>query len=72
MQTTSFEVRGMTCGGCTSSVQRAISQLDGVTRAEVSLHPGIATVVADPARVTTAQIQAAITKLGYAATVRPS
>lgn len=69
MQTTNFDVRGMTCGGCTSSVQRTLSQLDGVTRAEVSLNPGMATVVLDPSRVTTAQIEAAITKLGYAATV---
>lgn len=70
MQTFSFDVRGMTCGGCTSSVQRALSELDGVSHVEVSLRPGVATVVADPARVTPAQIESAITRLGYAASAR--
>jgi len=72
MQTTKFDVRGMTCGGCTSKVQRTLSQLDGVTHAEVSLHPGMATVELDSDRVTTSQIEAAITKLGYAVTVHRS
>ena len=72
MQTLSFDVRGMTCGGCTGSVQRALSKLDGVSHAEVSLRPGVATVVADPARVTPAQIESAIAGLGYAAKVHPA
>ena len=70
MQTHSFDVNGMTCGGCTGSVQRALRQIDGVSRAEVSLRPGVATVVTDPARVTPAQIESAITRLGYPTKVR--
>ena len=65
MQTLSFDVSGMTCGGCTGSVQRTLSKIDGVSQAEVTLHPGVASVVADPQRVTSAQIEAAITGLGY-------
>ena len=65
MQTLNFDVSGMTCGGCTGSVQRALSKIDGVSHAEVTLRPGAATVRADPARVTSAQIEAAITGLGY-------
>ena len=72
MKTLSFDVHGMTCGGCTGSVQRAISKLDGVSHAEVTLRPGVATVVADPARITPDQIESAITKLGYPAKVRPA
>jgi copper chaperone len=73
MQTLSFDVSGMTCGGCTGSVQRALSKIDGVSHAEVTLHPGVASVVvADPARVTSAQIEAAITGLGYPAKARPA
>ena len=67
MQTHSFDVSGMTCGGCTGSVQRALSQIDGVSHAEVTLRPGVATVVTDPSRVTAAQIESAITRLGYPA-----
>ena len=70
MQTLSFDVSGMTCGGCTGSVQRALSKIDGVSHAEVTLRPGVATVVADPARVTSGQIEAAITGLGYPAKAR--
>jgi len=72
MQTISFDVSGMTCGGCTGSVQRALRKLDGVSQAEVTLSPGVAKVVADPARVTPAQIESAIASLGYPARVRPA
>lgn len=70
MTTLSFDVSGMTCGGCTGSVQRALGKIDGVSHAEVTLRPGVATVVVDPARVTSGQIEAAITGLGYAAKAR--
>ena len=72
MQTLSFDVSGMTCGGCTGSVQRALSKIDGVSNAEVTLHPGVASVVVDPERVTSSQIEAAITGLGYRAKARPA
>ena len=70
MQTLSFDVSGMTCGGCTGSVQRALSKIDGVVQAEVTLRPSVATVVVDAARVTPGQLEAAITKLGYPAKSR--
>ena len=72
MQTLSFDVNGMTCGGCTGSVQRALSKLDGVSHAEVTLRSGVATVMVDPTRVTPAQIESAITQLGYPAKSRPT
>ena len=72
MQTLSFDVSGMTCGGCTGSVKRTLSKIDGVSHAEVALHPGVASVVADLQRVTSAQIEAAITRLGYQAKARPA
>ena len=65
MQTLKFDVNGMTCGGCTGSVQRALSKIDGVSYADVTLRPGAATVQVDPARVTPQQIETAITRLGY-------
>ena len=72
MQTLSFDVNGMTCGGCTSSVQRALSKLAGISHAEVTLNPGVATVVIDPTRVTPAQIESAISQMGYPAQARPT
>ena len=70
MQTLSVDDSGMTCGGCTGSVQRALSKIDGVAQAEVTLRPGVATVVVDAARVTPDQLVAASTKLGYPAKAR--
>ena len=72
MQTLSFDVSAMTCSGCTGSVQRSLSKIDGVSHAEVTLRPGVATVVTDPARVTPGQIESAITRLGYSAKARPA
>jgi copper chaperone CopZ len=72
MQTLSFDVSGMSCGGCTGSVQRALSKLDGITHAEVTLSPGMATVVVDPTKVTPTQIESAISRLGYPARARPT
>ncbi len=72
MQTMKFDVQGMTCGGCVGSAQRAISKLDGVERAEVTLQPGSATVVVDSAKVTAQQIQATLSKLGFEAQPAPA
>ncbi len=71
MQTLKFDVQGMTCGGCTCSVQRVLGKIDGVTHVDVSLSPGSATLEADPTRVTPAQIEAAISSLGYQAKLHP-
>ena len=69
MQTLNFDVLGMTCGGCTGSVQRALSKIDGVSHVDVSLSPGSATLKTDPACVTPTQFEAAIGSLGYQARV---
>ena len=57
MQTFSFDVSG---------------KIDGIGHAKVTLLLGIATVTGDPARVTAVQIEAAIARLGHAATLRPA
>ncbi len=67
MQTYKFDVKGMTCGGCTSSVQRALSNMDGVSKVEGTLQPGSATVEADPDRVTAAEIESTMKGMGYEA-----
>ena len=69
MQTITFDVHGMSCGGCTGSVQRALAKLDGVSHVEVTL-PGTAIVHADQSRIAPVQIESAITNLGYAAEFR--
>ena len=77
MQTLKFDVHGMTvhgmtCGGCTGSVKRALSKIDGVSHVDVTPQPGSATLEADIARVTPGQIEAAISGLGYHAKLHPA
>ena len=72
MQTLKFDINGMTCGGCTGGVHRALSAIDGVSRVAVSLQLGMATIDADTQRATSDQIEAAIANLGFSAKLRPS
>ena len=65
METTTLKIRGMTCGGCVASVQRVLQALDGVGRAEVTLASSEAKVEYDPARVKTADLEAAVQDAGY-------
>ena len=70
MQSMTFDIHGMTCGGCVGSVKRALQKVDGVSDVDVSLNPGQAIVNADVSLASAAQILAAITKLGYHANLR--
>ncbi|MCX8087316.1 MAG: cation transporter [Rhodocyclaceae bacterium] len=67
METTTIEVKGMTCGGCTASVTRVLTELPGVARAEVSLSPGQAVVSFDPAKITREALCQAIEEAGFEA-----
>ncbi len=69
MKTVTFKVDGMTCGGCVYGVRKVLTRLPGVSRADVTYEQGRAVVTYDPAVVTVAKMIAAISTLGYAATV---
>jgi copper chaperone len=58
-------VTGMTCGGCAGSVQRVLTALPGVQAAEVTLNPGQARVVFDPARIDRAALVQAVVEAGF-------
>ena len=70
MQSMTFDIYGMSCGGCVGSVKRALQKVDGVSDVDVSLNPGQAIVNADVSLASAAPILAAITKLGYHANLR--
>ncbi len=63
----SFEVAGMTCEHCVSSVTEELSALGGVQAVSVDLHPGAAsTVVVNASRaLSTEEIRAAVEDAGY-------
>ena len=65
-----FDINGMTCGGCTAGVQRALANVEGVSQVGVTLSPGLASVVADLNCVTAAEIESIITRMGFTARVR--
>jgi copper chaperone len=60
-----LSVTGMTCGGCVNSVQKVLTALPGVQSVEVTLTPGQARVVYDPARVDRAALAQAVVDAGF-------
>ena len=60
-----LSVTGMTCGGCVNSVQKVLTALPGVQRAEVSLSAGEARVVYDPSQVDRPAMVKAIVEAGF-------
>ena len=65
MENLSFNVQGMTCGGCVASVKRVLQALPGVLNVNVTLDPGKATVAYDPERVTAETLREAVRSAGY-------
>jgi len=65
MQTEHLMVTGMTCGGCTSKVSRALNALSGVEDAKVSLADGYATVRFNEQLTSVKQLKSAVTNAGY-------
>lgn len=65
MQTEILKVTGMTCGGCVSSVTRALVGVDGVHNVEVSLAGGEAKVDFDENMTSLDKLVAAVQESGY-------
>jgi copper chaperone len=69
MATTTLSIQGMTCGGCVRSVTNALQREDGVSRVEVILEKGAATVDYDPAVTKPETLVAVIDDIGFEASV---
>jgi copper chaperone len=65
MSEITLSVTGMTCGGCVNSVNKVLTALPGVRSVEVTLAPGQARVVYDPARVDRAALVQAVVDAGF-------
>jgi copper chaperone len=65
METLTLNVKGMTCGGCVSSVTTVLQKIAGVSSVEVSLEQNRATIKYDPARAQAAQFKSAIEDAGF-------
>ena len=64
MQKRVFPVEGMKCVHCQGAVQKVVSQLDGVLKAEVSLSPGSLKVEFDENVVTIDALRSAVSGCG--------
>lgn len=62
--TSTFQVAGMTCGHCVSSVQTEVSSIDGVTAVDVDLASGRLTVTSDTP-VDPDAVRSAVEEAGY-------
>ncbi len=67
-QTAKIPVEGMTCGNCARTVERKLSTRPGVTKAQVDLAGGLATVEFDADRTQLPDLVTAIQQLGYRVT----
>ena len=67
--TTQIPVTGMTCGSCAVAVKKALTSLEGVKKADVSVEQNKATVVYEDSQVTEKQLREAINKTGFKAEV---
>ncbi|KAJ5089404.1 Copper-transporting ATPase [Penicillium argentinense] len=66
---TTVAVRGMTCGACTSSVQGAFANVDGVFQFNISLLAERAVIVHDPLTLSAKDIVAKVEDAGFDASI---
>ncbi len=64
MATTTYAVKGMTCGHCVQAVSSEVGRVAGVTAVEVDLASGAVTVTSDGA-VDDQAVRAAVDEAGY-------
>jgi copper chaperone len=65
METTSLNIKGMTCGGCVNSVTEVLQKVAGVKSVNVSLEQNNANISFDPSKAQPAQLISAIEDAGF-------
>lgn len=68
MKTQQYNVSGMSCAACSSSVQRVVSRLNGVQSCDVNLITGKMTVIFDENLVSSADFFRVVQKAGFGIT----
>ena len=64
-RTVTLRVRGMTCGGCATSVEKALKSTEGVEYVRVSFERGRAVIKYDDQKVTVDRLRAIIQSTGF-------
>ncbi len=65
METRTFKVDGMSCGGCVKSVSGVLSAVAGVGKVDVSLERAEAVVSYDPARTGPQEFKRVLDDAGF-------
>lgn len=65
MATATITVKGMTCGGCVTSVTKALTGVQGVQEAKVDLEGAKATVTFDESKTNVGSLKEAVEDAGY-------
>jgi copper chaperone len=68
-RTVTLRVKGMTCGGCAASVEKALKSTDGVTDVKVSFEKGKAVVKYNDQKVTVARLREVVDNTGMSCDV---
>ena len=69
--TNTFTITGMHCGGCASGICSELKRTPGVSTASVTLTNGLAVVVFDTNRLSTAGLVKVIEEAGFKAAPKP-
>jgi copper chaperone CopZ len=73
VQLVNMSVKGMTCGGCETSVKASLEKIDGVVKVcAISYKDNVALVAIDPAKVKSDVLTTTVTNKGYAAEIIPA
>ncbi len=67
METYTLKVKGMSCEGCQSAVEKAIGALAGVAAAKVDLAAGMATVEYEAGQAGPSEFAKAVEEAGFEA-----
>ena len=67
VETVELQISGMTCAGCVRTIERAVAAVPGVTRAEVNLATGTASVEYEAPQADVTVIREAVEHAGYGA-----
>src|SRR6059058_1005256 len=67
--TVTIRVKGMTCGGCATSVEKALKSTDGVMDVRVSFEKGQAVIKYDDQKVTVGKLREVINSTGMSCEV---
>jgi len=69
VETVSLSITGMTCASCVRRIEKALTSVEGVERANVNLATNRATVEVQAGQVATQALQDAVSRAGYGAQV---